>query len=636
MSPANNSGSRPSGRGGSSSRSSSPRSSSGRPSSGRPSSGRPSSGGSRGGSSSSRPGSSRPSGSYRDGASSGGRTASGRDSSDRSSYSGRPSTSHGDSSRPSSRPSSDRGERSYGSRDSRPSSRPSSDRGERSYGSRDSRPSSDRSDRPSRSYGDRPERRDDRRPSSDRPAGRSYGDRDSRPSSRPSSDRGERSYGSRDSRPSSRPSSDRGERSYGSRDSRTSSDRPSRSYGDRPERRDDRRPSSDRPAGRSYGDRDSRPSSRPSSDRPRSSTEGRSTDRRDDRGYGSRDSRPSTDKPRRSNPFGGDRPKASDDRRPSTGRPAGRSYGSRDDRPSRDDRGGSRYSERGGRPDRAGGRFADDREERPRGRVGEKRVNVQDPIIPDHVTGEELPRAVRNELRTLPEGLALRVARHLAASVEAATVNPEISWQHAKAALSKASRVGIIREAAAEAAYNAGHYAEALIEFRAARRMRGIKEYWPLMADCERACGRPMKAIEMAGDPLVKNLDHASRVEMRIVAAGARMDMGNLDAALATLQCPDLTVTSVEPWSARIRYAYADVLEQMDRREEALEWFHRAAAVDADMLTDSDQRIRKLEGKSSDSDNDDEYGYEDLEDFDYSGEFGDQEDSGDNDEAIKE
>ena len=571
MSPANNSGSRPSGRGGSSMQGrSSDRRNSPSKSSSRPSSSRPSSSSSRPGSP--RPGSSRPSGSYRDGASSGGRTASGRDSSDRSSYSGRPSTSRGDSSRPSSRPSSDRGDRpagrSYGDRDSRPSSRPASDRGERrpssdrpagrSYGDRDSRPSSrpssDRSDRPSRSYGDRPERRDDRRPSSDRPAGRSYGDRDSRPSSRPSSDRGER---------------------------RPSSDRPAgRSYGDR-----DSRPSSDRPAGRSYGDRDSRPSSRPSSDRPR-----------------------------RDNPFGGDRPRASDDRgaRPS-----------------------SRYSERGGRPDRAGGRFSDDREERPRGRVGEKRVNVLDPIIPDHITGEELPRAVRNELRTLPEGLALRVARHLAASVEAATVNPEISWQHAKAALSKASRVGIIREAAAEAAYNAGHFAEALIEFRAARRMRGIKEYWPLMADCERACGRPMKAIEMAGDPLVKNLDHASRVEMRIVAAGARMDMGNLDAALATLQCPDLTVTSVEPWSARIRYAYADVLEQMDRREEALEWFHRAAAVDADMLTDSDQRIRKLEGKSTDSD-DDEYGYEDLEDFDYSDEFGDQEDSGDNDEAIKE
>jgi len=224
----------------------------------------------------------------------------------------------------------------------------------------------------------------------------------------------------------------------------------------------------------------------------------------------------------------------------------------------------------------------------------------------------------------------------LAALVEAATVTPARSRQHAKAALSKASRVGIIREAAAEAAYNAGHFAEALIEFRAARRMRGIKEYWPLMADCERACGRPMKAIEMAGDPLVKNLDHASRIEMRIVAAGARLDMGNKEAALATLQCPDLTANSAEPWAARIRYTYADVLEQMGRPQEALEWFHRAAAVDADMLTDSDQRIRKLEGKSSDLDSEDGYLYDDLEDFDYSDEFGDQEDSGDNDEAIKE
>jgi hypothetical protein len=35
------------------------------------------------------------------------------------------------------------------------------------------------------------------------------------------------------------------------------------------------------------------------------------------------------------------------------------------------------------------------------------------------------------------------------------------------------------------------------------------------------------------------------------------------------------------------------------------------------MLTDSDQRIRKLEGKSSDSDSDEAYlGYEDLEDSD--------------------
>jgi tetratricopeptide (TPR) repeat protein len=100
----------------------------------------------------------------------------------------------------------------------------------------------------------------------------------------------------------------------------------------------------------------------------------------------------------------------------------------------------------------------------------------------------------------------------------------------------------------------------------------------------------------MAGDPVVAKLERPARVEMRIVAAGARVDLGQLDAALATLKCPDLTTNSAEPWAARIRYAYADVLEKMGRKEEAVEYFHRAAAVDFDELTDADERIAILEG----------------------------------------
>ena len=346
-----------------------------------------------------------------------------------------------------------------------------------------------------------------------------------------------------------------GERSYGSRDSRGGSDRPTRSYSDR-----------------------------------------------DSRGG-------SSDRPRRENPYSGDRPQASEDRRPST-------RGGRPDRPSRDGRGGGRYEERGGRPDRAGGRYNDREERAPRAPRGEKRVNIQDPIIPDHITGNELPRAVRNELRTLPDGLALRVARHLVASGEMMDINPELAWEHAKAALNKASRVGIVREAAAEAAYHAGHFAEALTEFRAARRMRGIKEYWPLMADCERALGRPKKAIEMAGDPLVATLDRGTRVEMRIVAAGARSDLGQWEAALATLQCPELSTSTHESWAARIRYAYADVLANMGHNTEAIEWFHRAAAVDPEQLTDADARIKELEGSGYDvfEGQDQVLEYEDLED----------------------
>ena len=397
-------------------------------------------------------------------------------------------------------------------------------------------------------------------------------------------------------RTSSRPATASG-RTGGAGRPRRDDERPSRP------RRDDDRPRSERPS------RPRRDEERPS--RPRRDDERQSRPRRDDE-------RPRSDRPRSERPksreWSSERPKASDDRkrpgrpsagrpgagRPSSGRPgAGRPGERRDERP------------RGGRSDRAGGRFADrDRDERPARYVSEKRVNVNDPIIPDHITGNELPRAVRNELRTLPDGLALRVARHLAASGEMLDIDPELAWQHARAALNKASRVGIIREAAAEAAYNAGHFAEALTEFRAARRMRGIKEYWPLMADCERALGRPAKAIAMAADPIVNSLDRASKVEMRIVASGARVDQRKLEAALATLQCPELTTTSTEPWAARIRYAYADVLEKLGRKDEALEWFHRAAAVDVNEQTDADERVAALEGVV----------YQDVEDYsdDYS------------------
>ena len=410
------------------------------------------------------------------------------------------------------------------------------------------------------------------------PAGNSSSSRSSgRPSGRKSSS----------SRPSSASSTRGGSSSRGAAPSRgrTASGR------DVSDRRGPAKRTSSRPAtasGRTGG-----------AGRPRRDDERTSRPRRDDDRPRRDDDRPRSERPK-SREWSSERPKASDDRkrpgRPSTGRPssgrpssvrpgAGRPGERRDERP------------RGGRSDRAGGRFADrDRDERPARYVSEKRVNVNDPIIPDHITGNELPRAVRNELRTLPDGLALRVARHLAASGEMLDIDPELAWQHARAALNKASRVGIIREAAAEAAYNAGHFAEALTEFRAARRMRGIKEYWPLMADCERALGRPAKAIAMAADPIVNSLDRASKVEMRIVASGARVDQRKLEAALATLQCPELTTTSTEPWAARIRYAYADVLEKLGRKDEALEWFHRAAAVDVNEQTDADERVAALEG----------------------------------------
>ena len=153
-----------------------------------------------------------------------------------------------------------------------------------------------------------------------------------------------------------------------------------------------------------------------------------------------------------------------------------------------------------------------------------------------------------------------------------------------------------MREAAGFAAYANQKYSEALAEFRAARRMTGDVDLWPVMADCERGLGRPEKALDMAGAPEVHKLDKAGQVEMRLVAAGARRDMGQLDAAIVTLQSPELASNSVQPWTARLRYAYADALLAAGREDEAREWFAKAVEADKDGSTDASDRLAELDG----------------------------------------
>lgn len=174
--------------------------------------------------------------------------------------------------------------------------------------------------------------------------------------------------------------------------------------------------------------------------------------------------------------------------------------------------------------------------------------------------------------------------------------DPEGAYAYSRIALRLASRVAAVREAAGFAAYANQKYSEALAEFRAARRMTGNVDLWPVMADCERGLGRPEKALDMAGAPEVHKLDKAGQVEMRLVAAGARRDMGQLDAAIVTLQSPELASNSVQPWTARLRYAYADALLAAGREDEAREWFAKAVESDKDGSTDASDRLAELDG----------------------------------------
>jgi hypothetical protein len=83
---------------------------------------------------------------------------------------------------------------------------------------------------------------------------------------------------------------------------------------------------------------------------------------------------------------------------------------------------------------------------------------------------------------------------------------------------------------------------------------------------------------------------------MLIVAAGARRDMGQVGAAVLALQVKELTPRAVRPWTARLRFAYADALLEAGREPEARTWFSRAVDADSEGETDAAERLAALDG----------------------------------------
>jgi tetratricopeptide (TPR) repeat protein len=232
-----------------------------------------------------------------------------------------------------------------------------------------------------------------------------------------------------------------------------------------------------------------------------------------------------------------------------------------------------------------------------------------EPPVPEGVDSRSLHASVRAELRGLPKELAEIVAAHLVLAGQLVDEDPELAYAHAEAARRRAARLPIVREAAAETAYAAGRYDVALSEFRALRRMTGSPDYLPVMADCERALGRPHNALKLAREADHAGLGPTLRIEMIIVEAGARRDLGQDDEARRILERAVGAVrTDRAPAGAlaRLRYAYADALLQAGKNSEARQWFTAAVKLDHDQETDAQQRVDELDGILIDYDGDDD------------------------------
>jgi tetratricopeptide (TPR) repeat protein len=191
--------------------------------------------------------------------------------------------------------------------------------------------------------------------------------------------------------------------------------------------------------------------------------------------------------------------------------------------------------------------------------------------------------------------LAEKVARFLVAA-ENALLDDDFETARAYVDVAKfdAGRVAPVREAAAIVYYLSGDYEAALSELRAVRRMTGSQSFVPLMADCERGLGRPQKALDFIKGIDMNLLDTETRIEVLLVASGARADLGQLDAAVLVLQVPELNKLPDGDIKARLQYGYADALLAAGRREDAHTWMKKASASDINDITDAQERLETL------------------------------------------
>ena len=276
---------------------------------------------------------------------------------------------------------------------------------------------------------------------------------------------------------------------------------------------------------------------------------------------------------------GGKRP---DDGRPQRGAPTA----GRPQRPTGDQ--GERQQR--GRPDadlsknprerRAGtgyqGRSAQEIEDRDPFGTKSVRSRHDDPAVPDDVQPKDLDRVARAQLKTLSKENADGVAQHLVMVARLIDTNPTLAHAHAVSAARRAGRIAVVRETLAITAYSIGDFALALRELRTYRRISGRDDELPLMVDSERGLGRPDRALELGRSVPRGSLAVEVQVLLAIAMSGARLDLGQTDAALDELQIPQLDPNTAFSWSPALFDAYAAVLEDLGREVEAEEWWQRS------------------------------------------------------------
>lgn len=226
------------------------------------------------------------------------------------------------------------------------------------------------------------------------------------------------------------------------------------------------------------------------------------------------------------------------------------------------------------RPER-GGRGLEVEDRDPYG-LKSVRGRHDDPEIPIEVVPGDLDRVARTQLKTLSKENADEVARHLAMAARLIAEDPQLAHRHAVSAARRAGRIAVVRETLAITAYSIGDFALALRELRTYRRISGRDDQLPMMVDSERGLGRPDRALELGRSVPKATLPVEVQVQLAIAMSGARVDLGQTDAALTELQIPQLNPDKAFSYSPALFDAYAAVLDELGRDAEAESWWARS------------------------------------------------------------
>jgi tetratricopeptide (TPR) repeat protein len=211
--------------------------------------------------------------------------------------------------------------------------------------------------------------------------------------------------------------------------------------------------------------------------------------------------------------------------------------------------------------------------------------------------GEVLPAEALDELRETARPHAFAdAARALADAVMELSEgeDPEAAVRAARTAKRAAPRAASVREALGIALYQAGDYRAARTELAAAQRISGRSDLAAMLADIERALGRPERAIALFERGDRKKMESDTAAELLLVAASAYGDLGQPAAGVALIRRHVRWPVELADHHLRLAYAEGALAEQAGDLSRARAAFARVAQADPD-FHDAADRLERLD-----------------------------------------